>query len=275
MNQEILDLEVKVEDLISLTFDEVMNLKLGKYHVRMSDGVVGMYARQIQMSSFYWAYMAEYNVLPTVECCLASELITYNADKLQGRNLDDISVTGNQYTSKTHIRVSSKAYWVIFNSLPLEQQNRQTIERNSASAYHNTNEIYNFNVRHLGAYVNTMSLKDVYEVTRHPVVVNAKAAYKRGELEVDDVYDIIFALLESNPPELRDNELRKGVMAGVLDRRSIAQTVGLRGFVKDTDGSSFKVPIDVGYAELLKGYDAFIESRSASRALYMTTGPLE
>lgn len=268
-------IKVNVKELASLPFENIIGMKMGLYHVTMADGIVEMYSRQIQMSWFYWQFMAKHSVLPDVECAIANRVIEFNENDGTGRTIKDISVTGAQYTSKTHINVSSKVYWRIFHSLPVELKNRSSIETISKDAYFNTNEIYNFNVRYLGAYLSTMSMKDIYDVARHPVVVAAKNEYKEGNKTVDETYDTIFALLESNPLELRDNELRKGVLAGVLDRRSIAQTIGPRGFVKSTDGESYQIPIDVGYAELLKGYDSYIESRSASRALYMQSGPLE
>jgi hypothetical protein len=118
-------------------------------------------------------------------------------------------------------------------------------------------------------------------------VVNAKKEYlvsvneigyseKQTEQAIAKVHSTVKSVLYGDTPELKFNSIKKMCNADIVSPGQMIQLIGPRGFLHDINGSVFKYPIDTGYAEGLRTlYDSAIESRSASRAMFMQTDPLE
>ena len=246
-------MRLKAIDVINMPREQVMALPTGWYVIQLEDGPHKTTSRRLKLAWFYWQLFKEFpGSLPDESCIIPK----------------------GHYHDGIQFDIASCVFWKAFEGF--QKKNKNSIWEMSRRTYEIVNEIYNYIGTDLGAYVNTLSLKDLSVLLKHPVVLAAKERYMKGELEVDEVYDEVFSHLEKDDPILYDNELRKGVIAGIFDKRSIAQTVGPRGNVKDINGDTFKHPIDTGYAEGLQTlYDSGIESCSAKRALYMQYGPLE
>lgn len=222
------------------------------FEVQFKDGSTICTTSQIVYSSYYLKEFVNYpNAEPTVDCIF-----------------DEV-----QYKNSHHLKMLTDVFYTIYDAypnMPVEEFWELTRQM-----YVTTNEIYNFVALELGKYVNTMSKKDVLEYTLHPQIVKAKQRCINGEISVDDLYAVCYKLLLSRDPLLVNNEIRKGVMAGVLDRRSVAQLV-MRGSIKDINGETFKYPIQTGYSEgMTSAYDGIAESSSAKTAALMQEKPLQ
>jgi len=259
--------KLNVKDLIHKDLDWILNLPPDVYQIKMADGAFNTTRQRLAVSWFFWQLFKEYpGGLPTSQCLFR---LHYREDKP-----DRIDVSKSSFSSGVHLRLVAACLWGAYFGMKNPKKGVQWDM--SKRAYELTNQLYNFHCTHLGAYVNTLDFGDIYDLVRHPVIAKIKKQCTDGKISIDEAYDKMFEHIHSNDPTLWDNEIRKGVVCKVLDRRSIAQTLGPRGFVKDIDGDSFHIPIDVGYAEGLRSlYDHMIESCSAKRALYMQYGPLE
>jgi len=255
-------LYIQAKEIVRMSKDDVWNMQKGKYTISCKDGEVETTSRRIILTWYYWRLYA---------------LFSNRANPL----CEDV-LEGGAYTGGHHLNIASTVFWNVYNSMPNPEYD--TVYKLAKAIYEATNDLFNDVGDLLGAYVNTLSLKDLFEAITHPEVVAAKQNYhaeannmdlSNGE-RIENVYDSSLALMQSNDPLLATNEIRKGISSGTLDRRSIAQTTDFRGYTKDINGETFPLPIEVSYGEGLSTlYDSATESCSAKRALYMQDAPLQ
>lgn len=249
-------------DLLRTSERDVWLMPEGIYTVIFADGTVSVNKRNIVFSHFYWRLFREFPGAEIKMCHL-----------FQGT-----------FTKKVPSRLGAKVFMDAFTYATNKYENM--IWDMSKVFYQINNTIYNFTCTKITEYVTTASLYDFHEVLTHPKIKMAKEEYlayraspnqteKGLEAAIKKVHSVTEQLLYVNDNDIPHNGIKKMCIAEAVRKGQMMQLIGPRGLVHDIDGRVFKHPIDVGYAEGLHNlYDSAIESRSASRALFMTESPL-
>lgn len=265
-----------VRELIQLTKEEVFQLPNYKdhnlpkipenrliYQVTFDDKTIPLTKHQIIISWCYWELFRRFptsSILSTM--CVSGD---FNAD--------------------LHRQIGKIIIWHIYDSTlnPSEDFIWQLTE----CFYDVGNIIFNLSCEELAEYMTTVSIYDITEVLREPKLKEAKTRFlaicekePTNEVVISDelskVYKVLNDLLFTNKEYLRDNQIKKLCLAGVVNKGQIMQLFAPRGYVHDIDNCVFPYPVTASFAEGLTSlYDSAVESRSASKAYIMTTDPLE
>ncbi|AXH70825.1 RNA polymerase beta prime subunit [Vibrio phage BONAISHI] len=238
---------------------QVAALPRGGLRVTFRDGkVIKCKTEAVKESWFYWRVFAENGL----------DLIT------------SIHFIGNEgYNTGTHKKMCSLLHWAVFMGKYPDLQPGQGIQDFwdlSRRIYFIGNEVFNSSTHGDTAYMKSLDLMDLVEITEHPVVVEAKQKFRDGEISVDECNDQVWFLLLSDDPDMQHNPVAQYARAGIYNRRQIVQMCGVRANIPDTNGEAFGTHIDVSYVEgLSSNFDRTIESRTASIAYANAKGPLE
>ncbi len=262
-----------IRDLINLTKEQVLLLPNYKtsslpkilenrliYQVQFDDCCINLTKHQIVIS---WCYWELFRCFP---CKTILSTMCVNKD----------------FNSSTHRKLGELIIWHIYNEFKTI-----SIWQLSKTFYDLTNLIYNLSCVELGEYVTTVSIYDITEILNIPELLAAKAKlnliYDKEPdneflltKEIAEIYKVLNTLLFTNKDYLKDNQIKKLCLAGVVNKGQMMQLFAPRGYVHDIDNCVFPYPITTSFAEgLTTLYDSAIESRSASKAYIMTTDPLE
>jgi hypothetical protein len=146
----------------------------------------------------------------------------------------------------------------------------------SRRVYQIMNELFNDTIFRMAGHVSTLDLEDLIDILDAPEVMEAKAKWAQGLIDVDEAHDQTWKVLTDGRPGMKLNEISRGARTGVFNRRQTNQTIGPRAYIPETNGEAFPSPIAPGYIEGLDSHhDRIIESRTASIAYYMAKAPLE
>lgn len=256
-------MEYNATDLVNFTEEQIWQLPFGIHKVQFADGIVEVESRRIIISHFYWKLFREF----------------------PGCQIQQRHVLSKKFESNTHQNFGSLIFWDVYNGIRVK--NERTVWNMSKVFYQITNDIYNATCTQLSKYVTSASLHDIIELLNVPRIVDAKAECKRiveecnysekeTEVAIANVHSVVKDVLYGKNNEIVNNGIKKMCTANIVSARQMVQLVGPRGFVHDINGRVFKIPIMAGYAEgLTTLYDSAIESRSAARALFMHTDPLQ
>lgn len=252
---------IAIKDLVfKIKINDIWEWPEKTYAVMFDNGPLQLTKIQLVISWYYWRM---YKVFPA-----APRLLEV--------------VVPKDFTSETHRIIGGFLVWTIKNNSPVDY-NVWVI---SKVFYEVTNDLHNMCCLRLPEYVTSGSIHDLIEIIEEEEIAAAKAKYREivetcnynnfiTPKEIAKVHKTVWSVL-SNPVKLQGNDVKKLIMAGLVNKGQMLQLIGPRGYVTDVDGTPFPYPIDNGYFEgLTTLYDASIESRSASRAMMMTTAPLE
>lgn len=182
------------------------------------------------------------------------------------------------YGKSSHLKMATRVFWDTFmaaNKAWLCGEAQHVMWDMTRMIWDIGNEIYNDTVSMLGSYAMTMDLDDLLDVILQPDVVRLKQEYREGKISIDEEHKQIFTAVRGDE-NLSGNAFNCGFRADLSKPRSFYQSIGSRAFVPDINGVTSETPIYDGYGDGLKStYDRLVESRSASIALYMQSGPLE
>lgn len=135
-------------------------------------------------------------------------------------------------------------------------------------------DIYNDTVNGLEEEVASICITDFVDVIRHPKIAALNAAARPTQNSIDDTYRGVTAVLK-DPTELQGNPIGKAVKSKLVSIGQVLQVVSLRGFLTDIDSRIFHDPVMRNYTQgLVSLYDALVESRSASKALWAAKDPV-
>lgn len=245
------------------TESDIWNLPEGKHTVIFDDGKLEMPLNRIIFSHYYWRLHREFPGAP---------IKTSHAMTMQ-------------YVSSTHLTLGAKIFWDVYNGTRTRSKN--LIWDMSKIMYEIGNAIYNMVCTRLSSQVTTASIYDVIDVLEEPRVCEAKDKYAKVVAEtnydgptvenaIKETHQAVEEVLYGDDAgTLKGNNIRKLCRSRIVNKGQMLQLVGPRGFVNEVNGDVFKYPVDVGYAEgMFNLYDSAIESRSASRSLFMNTDPL-
>lgn len=247
---------LRMRDLIHASLDELMAHPQVPIYLECDDGEELVIIEEVILSWFLWEYHRVYPETPCLTRHVMSNLVL---------------------TPKTHMRylgiIQKDAF---FASRSYEYES--LLEYNKV-AYRVYNDLYNFIVTHLSAYMTSISILDYLDVMDNPHVREANDKVIYGEhttsKEIGEAYKEITNVLATEE-SLKDNPLSVAFNHKLVSIDQILQDIAPRGFVSDVDSHIFKHPIRVGYAEGMSTLRDYIcESRTGTTSDMMTGEPMQ
>ncbi|CAH0448047.1 RNA polymerase beta subunit [Vibrio phage vB_VpaM_sm033] len=249
-----------IDELIAMTKEEMWSLPEGGLRVTFSDGVIKDRTNVFKINWYFWQ-LFKFGGLKGVS----------TAHFMGG---EDFNFNGGIPSKEL-----SKIFWEVFvrkcgGFFP--GQGLDLVWDMSRRTYQIINELYNDSIFKMGEHVSTLSLVDLIQVLDDPEVIDAKAKWAAGEMDVDSAHNVTWGRLTSKDEQYKFNELARGCRTSIFNRRQTNQTIGPRANIPEINGEAHRTPIAPGYIEGLdKQYDRIIESCTASIAYFMAKAPLE
>jgi len=233
------------------------------YEVVFDDGSAFLTKHQIVISWCYWELFRRFSTSSILSSmCISSD---FNADM--------------------HRKLGKLIIWHIYDAVV--NPSEDFLWKLTECFYDVGNIIFNLTCEDLTEYMTSVSIYDITEVLRQPELKIVKEKFlaicktePTNEKVINDelgkVYKVLNEILFTNKNHLRDNQIKKLCLSGVVNKGQIMQLFAPRGYVHDIDNCVFPYPVTSSFAEGLTSlYDSAVESRSASKAYIMTTDPLE
>lgn len=260
-----------VAQIAAMSQAEAASIPEGYHQVLFSSGeALPMLSREILTNWFFWHMHVQNNC--TTEMILPEDAWVWV------RYLKDGTKITRPITAGVFLGLGEVTIRNIVSQFPEDESISKHIFEIAEAYYNVVNTIYNFVGENLATHYTTGDIFHYVSFLSQAPVQEALKEYMRDpKLDEGKVYSAIEKVADSEDyPELDRNEVRRGVSAGTLNRRSIHQSFGPRGIVKEINGKSMVVPVTTSYLEGLNTlYDAMAEGRSASRALYAQSTQLE
>ena len=257
-------MKANVRELMMVSEDDIWKVPPDQpMTLVFDDGEVATTGRLLHYNWYYWRLYREFS----------SKVVTIK------------HFHNNLFTSDTHIKVGQEMLWDVYENIDNPAPNTQW--EISRVFYEITNALDNAAVSRLGEYRSGGSFIDLIELMNNPEIKKAKSEYwtsaKESEWDslvvkeaIDKAHKEVGRVLYEDRKVLMKNAIKRLSISKNVSKGQLLQLVGPRGYVQDIDGSVFPYPIDVGYTEGMSSiYDIAIESRSAARALFMNTKPLQ
>lgn len=133
--------------------------------------------------------------------------------------------------------------------------------------------IYNDLIYNNLKYVTTLNIKDFLAIQTKPALLESiqRVRVDRDLESVENTYAVLDEIMH-NDPDLRNNPIARGYVAGTLSVNQVKQLLASRGYVTEIDSSIFKYPIATGFVLGMENmYDLAVESRSGAKALYLSS----
>ena len=126
--------------------------------------------------------------------------------------------------------------------------NRKLLEPIYEEMYLVLNRIYNEVVYEKLNYASSVSIKDLLDVQMQPELIESMkhVAVKKDTASVNKTYEILDKHLRYNP-DLKNNPVSKGYIAGTLNPNQLKQLLASRGYVTEIDSNIFKYPIPYSF----------------------------
>lgn len=223
--------------------------------IAFDDGEYATTNRDIIFSRYFWEFQAQYPQTPILIEHLFKDL----------------------YLSKdSTLHMTARCLWAVADTYGFV--GGPQMEDLMKLGYDITNALYNDMTYKLEEFVGSICAYDFLDVIDHEKIkdLNNKVAPNEETLEytVDKVHAEVAKILK-DINELPNNSVANAAKTGLVSLGQILQCVSARGYVTDIDGHIFKNPILQGFAHGIVGLEDHLkESRSASKALYYTKGPV-
>ncbi len=249
-------LKLNPRKILAFEIEDLWKLLTGQFILVMDDGEVITNYKEVLFSAYCWKIHRLYPNLPMLKRHLVSSVMN-----------------NNTINNNTHVALLSNIHKDLIEYYNIEDPMK--IWELAQLYYQITNDLYNGLIIHISEYTTGMDILDFIEVFRHPDIQQANTEVKPEYSSIKNCYDkIIYTIM--NSPDLRYNNLTHSVKSGLVRMNNLKQCIGPRGFLDDIDGTIFENPIMTGYLEGISNLlDSFMESRSASKALFFSKGQLE
>jgi hypothetical protein len=149
---------------------------------------------------------------------------------------------------------------------------RKCLETVYQKMYQILEDVYNNVIYNNLEYVSSLNITDFLEIQMAPELLAAidDVRVKQDLPSVMHTYDVLDDVIR-NTPELRENPIASGYIAGTISSAQVKQLLGSRGFVTEIDSTIFKYPIASSFVLGLDNmYEIAAESRSGAKALYLS-----
>lgn len=135
-------------------------------------------------------------------------------------------------------------------------------------AYDINNRAYVGIIKHAEPFVGTIDILHFLEALDEPEIYTANQAVQRGEIGINDVYQVIGRVF-NDKTKLVNNPIAREYRSKLLKETQVHQNIGPRGKPTDMNSRIFHHPILRGYVEGIRSiHDSAIETRSAARSSY-------
>lgn len=257
-------MKIYAKDLIPFDNDTIWDLLRGQFTLVFQDGEIETSHHMTIYSHVLWSFHRDY-----------PELALLKKHHVQ-------SVIGDGVlTSDTHVKLLDNIVWDIHD---IYKSRGVTMDQLVEKVYWVNNALHNQCMMRLGKYIPSIDIRDFIEVMNHPIVKQNQLILKdepkntdsmRNQKIIDQVTDNVKQVLHS-ATHLPNNAVVKVVRHKLVRAAQAYQSLGVRGYLTDTDSKIFPYPIMSGWVHgLHKLHDVLIESRSAAKALFNAKAPLQ
>ncbi|MGE3592891.1 MAG: hypothetical protein AB7G52_10425 [Arcobacter sp.] len=180
--------------------------------------------------------------------------------------------TNGIYTAKTINKCFEVILEDIVRSFVKPIDSRELLPLCYSRMYDIVNKIYNEIVYANVEYSNSINILDFLEVQFDDNLIEAmkEVQSKKDVDSVNKTYKILDDIMY-NKPELKNNIIARGYVAGTVNPNQIKQMLASRGYVTEIDSNIFKYPIASSFVlGMTDIYDLSIESRSGAKALFLS-----
>lgn len=185
--------------------------------------------------------------------------------------------TNGIYVSKT----INKLYEAVVNDvvdLYVKPTNdRSILETLYKNMYNVVNDMYNNIIYAIPEYCVNLDILDFLEIqTNERLLESIKAVkYDNRPETISASYNVLDDILR-NDPSLAKNRLSKGYISNTLNPNQLKQILAPRGYGTEINSELFKTPIYSSFCiGLYNMYHMAVESRSAAKALYLSTKAIQ
>lgn len=257
-------MKILARDLLKFDADTIWDNLRGEFTLIFDDGEIKTSHHTTCYSHVFWEFHKEFPNLP-----------------LQKKHHADSVIKGGAINADTHRKLFDNIVWDlrdIYKDRGLEMID--IVER----VYWYNNKLHNLCMTRLGKYIPGLDIRDFIEVMNHPIVKANEQLLKdepkdtnsvRNQAIIDQVTENVKKVLHS-PNYLPNNQVVKIVRSNLVRAAQAYQSLGVRGYLTDTDSKIFPYPIMSGWVNgIHKLHDILIESRSAAKALFNSKAPLQ
>lgn len=257
-------MRIHARDLLAYDTPTIWNNLRGEFTLVFDDGELQTSHHTTCYSHVFWGFHKEYQELALLK--------KHHAQAVIGDGV---------LTTDTHIKLFDNIVWDIHD---LYRDRGVTMDMLVEKVYWINNYLHNECMTRLGRYIPSLDIRDFIEVMNHPTVKANEELLKdepkdtnsiRNQKIIDQVTDNVKTVLNS-PTALPFNPVVKTVRHKLVRAAQAYQSLGVRGYLTDTDSKIFPYPIMSGWVKgLHKIHDVMIESRSAAKSLFNSKAPLQ
>lgn len=192
--------------------------------------------------------------------------------KIESRHCFKNFYSNGILTAKTINKVFEVVLEDATNFYVRSTNNRRYLEKLYQQMYVIMNNIYNGIIFDALDYVNSIHIFDLLEVQMDNRLLDSmrEVDKKKTVQSVNKTYEVLDDILR-NKPELKENIISKGYIAGTMNANQIKQLLASRGYVTEINSHIFKYPIASSFTLGLSNiYDLAIESRAGAKALHLS-----
>lgn len=250
-------LTVRARDVLLLTPKHILTTYPRVVDLVYDDGmVVRSTKRKLVYSWYIWEFHRQY---PELEL-----LYTHHVDSV---------LNGQMLSSNTHINLIGRISKYLTLSKRLTSYHEK--EKILVLIYYVVNQLFNELPKLAGAYVQSIDILDILEISHDPEILDMKSKLEPTSNSIIDFYGKARKVILDSPKH-RDNSLVQFIRMGILNISQVNQCVLARGFPIEVTGTIMSAPIMSNYAAgMVKLWDYVSDSRSASKHLYSAEKPLQ
>lgn len=257
-------MRIFARDLLKFDNPTIWDNLRGEFTLVFDDGEIETSHHTTCYSHVFWAFHREFPDCPLLK--------RHHVDTLIGRSV---------LTADTHRKLFDNIVWELHD---LYRDRGLTMDSIVERVYWYNNQLHNECMVRLGKYIPGLDIRDFIEVMEHPIVRANEQLLKdepkdtnsvRNQQIIDQVTDNVKKVITSSS-YLPNNPVVRAVQSNLVRAAQAYQSLGVRGYLTDTDSKIFPYPIMTGWINgLHKIHDVLIESRSAAKALFNSKAPLQ
>lgn len=231
-----------------------LNKELGKEKFPMKiifpDGELITNSRETAISNILWDVIRQFNQIP-----------------LSIRHHLGYHLKGKRLKNNSHLAVYQCLHEDVTQVYP-EFVYDSEMKFAFNSVVNNThNDYYNYIISQVDRYHVTLDAFDFIDIVLDEGVKEIKVNGDYSQRGILKIHKDILKYI-STKPELKENNIVRMFLSGMIKPTQLSQCIGPYGYAKDIDSRIFPIPIIGGYCEGLRGTgEQQVESRSATMAL--------
>lgn len=229
----------------------------GRFILVFDDGEVETNANETTFSSYAWDLIRLYPDTPL--------RLKHHVRSVIGEG---------RITADTHRKLLGRAVWDIRRTY-MGRPDAPTKETLARLVTEKNNELYNAMCVSTEEDAASLDYIDAVQIMEHPPVKAVLDSLTPDDESIERAYAALrHAMLKD--PALENNAISRLVRSGLIKMDQVLQCLGPRGSITDIGSDIFSQPVMRGYAAGMRDiYSSLVESRSASKSLLFSEGPLQ